>query len=370
VLATTQMSRKFMRLRDQLGVPEYECVGLLTLLWLVCAREAPDGGIGKLSNDDIAYMLGWKRSSPDELVAVLIERGWLDEDRIYRLICHDWSQHCEDRIDAQLARAGRVYADGAMPRMKKIGAAEKAVLQVRCQDARGEWIRAHDVAASGSQRQPAAAGGALSENDAEHAAPTVPFQAIARSVPFRSAHEDAASSREVHGAACGGSRAPGTMGSAGTGSPNTTQRGAPEPQPIAGTVTTLVDATLRKQNATQRNGVSPVTGMPGAREPPHAAPWTSREEQKRLVGAIIELTGDAKSEPNWVIVVSTLCQTRAGYEALVDSCDLLRQRRGRDWPQNPGAELNRRLRAQISNLGLSFVRRLGERSPTLGSFGV
>jgi hypothetical protein len=370
------MSIKFKRLRDQLEIPEYECVGLLSLLWLICSREAPDGGIGKLSDDDLGYLLGWTRSTGAELVTVLVERGWLDRDPVYRLVCHDWSEHCEDSIDARLARSGQVYADGAMPRMKKVSRNEHAVVWERCTEAQHEWQRLHDEAArqptatsggerqpesaSGDQRQPAAASGdqrqpesadvAESSADCASRPPTVPFPSRSKAVPFRS-REAPARVRQA-----GGSRAPGAGGAVATGETNTTQQSPECEQHIGIAVKGLVAETLAKSNTTQRSA-SLDNAAPGAREPPA---WRTRAGQEAIVRGIIELTRDAKSERNWEIVVATLCQSEAGYESLAGSITSLKNRAPRDWPANPGAELNKSLWNYIRQLGLKRVRIYGE----------
>jgi hypothetical protein len=115
------------RLCQRLNIPQYAAVGLLESLWHLAAKEAPQGDIGKLSNEDIALGLDWNGDA-DELVASLVQSRWLDEQDGARLVVHDWHIHCEDTIDVRLARNGLGYASGNLPRMSKLSEKERATL--------------------------------------------------------------------------------------------------------------------------------------------------------------------------------------------------------------------------------------------------
>jgi hypothetical protein len=99
----------------------------MEMLWHLTAREAPQGDIGKLTNESIAICIEYEED-PDALIAVLLECGWLDESNEHRLVIHDWSEHSDDTVDNKLARAGKCYADGMMPRMKKLSTKERDFL--------------------------------------------------------------------------------------------------------------------------------------------------------------------------------------------------------------------------------------------------
>jgi hypothetical protein len=114
---------------------------------------------------------------------------------------------------------------------------------------------------------------------------------------------------------------------------------------------------LAKANGTQRVPQTGETGVPGARDPPA---WRTREGQQGIVRLIIDLTDDGKSERTWEVVVATLCQTEDGHHALLGAYQMLKSKPHRDWPQRPGAELNKALRNYISTLGLPLVSRYGE----------
>ncbi len=120
-------STKMKKLSRRLKMPLYACVGLMELLWHLTAREAPQGDIGKLSNESIAIGIDYD-GDQDVLIDVLLECGWLDESDEHRLVIHDWSEHSDDTVDNKLARAGKCYADGMMPRMRKLSNKERDLL--------------------------------------------------------------------------------------------------------------------------------------------------------------------------------------------------------------------------------------------------
>lgn len=94
---------KLKRLVRALKVPQYAAVGILESLWHLTAREAPEGNIGKLSNEDIAAWIDWQGDA-DGLIAALVTAGWLDEIQVDRLVVHDWHEHADDATKKAIAR--------------------------------------------------------------------------------------------------------------------------------------------------------------------------------------------------------------------------------------------------------------------------
>lgn len=115
---------KTKKLSRILKIPQYAAVGILECLWHAAANEAPCGDIGKLSDDDIALAIDWDRE-PKMLISALLEAGWLDVHKEYRLIVHDWPEHCEDTVDARVYRMGVTFADGSRPKGTKVGTRER-----------------------------------------------------------------------------------------------------------------------------------------------------------------------------------------------------------------------------------------------------
>ena len=147
-------STKMKKLCRLLDATLYVAVGILELLWHLTAREAPRGDIGKLSNEDIALSLDY-RDDADKLITTLIECHWLDESFEHRLIVHDWHIHSDDAVDSRLARAVLRYANGAMPRMAKLGKAEKAAISAQYS------LAQRTTAPDGSRQHPTAPTGSL-----------------------------------------------------------------------------------------------------------------------------------------------------------------------------------------------------------------
>jgi hypothetical protein len=96
---------KLRRLCRKLNVPLYVGVGLLECLWHLTAREAPRGDIGRLSNEDIAIALEWTEDE-ETLVEAFISCGWIDHHADYRLVVHDWHEHCDEAVKKLVARSG------------------------------------------------------------------------------------------------------------------------------------------------------------------------------------------------------------------------------------------------------------------------
>lgn len=118
---------KMKRLMRALDIPLYIAVGLMESLWHLTARETPRGDIGKLSNEEIAMQLDW-RGDPDILIQALLVSRWLDVTEELRLVVHDWHDHADDAVDNMLARAGKTYANGQIPHMKRLPMKERTEL--------------------------------------------------------------------------------------------------------------------------------------------------------------------------------------------------------------------------------------------------
>lgn len=67
---------KFGTLKRLLGIDRMLLIGLLESLRLAVRKYAPDGDIGKYSNEEIAAVIEW-RGDADALVAALISSDWL-----------------------------------------------------------------------------------------------------------------------------------------------------------------------------------------------------------------------------------------------------------------------------------------------------
>lgn len=102
---------KFKRLQRRLGVSVPQLVGHLELLWIATAKNAPEGDIGRFTNEDIAIACHWD-DDPDTFVHALVECGWLDESEEWRLLVHDWAVHAPSWIEGNLKRHGRSFRKG------------------------------------------------------------------------------------------------------------------------------------------------------------------------------------------------------------------------------------------------------------------
>jgi hypothetical protein len=121
---------KMRRLSRALGIPIWGARGICESLWHLAEREAPQGDLGKLSDDDIAIGIDWEAPS-DTLIAALKQAELLDESVEHRYIVHDWSQHANDSVHAKLARAGMLFADGKPPNLSRLPTKERPAIEKR-----------------------------------------------------------------------------------------------------------------------------------------------------------------------------------------------------------------------------------------------
>jgi hypothetical protein len=91
------------KLCRRLDLRLYQAVGMLELLWHTTAKQAPQGDIGKLSDEDIALALDYA-GDESALIEALIVTGWLDRHEEHRLLVHDWHEHADDATRLKLKR--------------------------------------------------------------------------------------------------------------------------------------------------------------------------------------------------------------------------------------------------------------------------
>lgn len=114
---------KMKRLCRKLDIALWQGVGLMESIWHLTAGEAPQGNIGKLSDEDIALGIDY-RGDESEMIAALVHCVWLERSEEFRLIVHDWHDHCEDSVHMKLARQGLYFlrADSTLvrPRINRL----------------------------------------------------------------------------------------------------------------------------------------------------------------------------------------------------------------------------------------------------------
>lgn len=111
-----------------LGIQRYAAVGIVNTLWDWAQQYVQQGDIGKYSDKVIAKKLDWE-GDPAALIAGLVAAKWVDEHPQHRLVIHDWPEHCEDYIHAQLARQAVLFADGSRPKLNKLPKDERPIVE-------------------------------------------------------------------------------------------------------------------------------------------------------------------------------------------------------------------------------------------------
>lgn len=102
-------SLKLIKLKRRFRLTKWQTVGLLESLWLFTQHNAPDGAIGRFSDEDIAAWIEWDGDA-SELVRALVETGWLDECLEHRLVVHDWAEHCPTYLKGAFHRNNKKFA--------------------------------------------------------------------------------------------------------------------------------------------------------------------------------------------------------------------------------------------------------------------
>lgn len=90
-----------------LGLPvrsRFMAIGYLELLWHFTAEFAPQGDIGKYSDDRIEGALDWT-GAKGRLIEALTNSGWCDKSSRYRLVVHDWHDHADSSVKKRLERS-------------------------------------------------------------------------------------------------------------------------------------------------------------------------------------------------------------------------------------------------------------------------
>lgn len=107
---------KTVMLMAQLRIPLNHTVGILEHLWHWTGRYAPQGDIGKYSDEQIVQAVAPEVKG---LVKALVDAKWLDAAPLpFRLVVHGWKEHADQTCRKYLARhrlpfVEDVIADGS-----------------------------------------------------------------------------------------------------------------------------------------------------------------------------------------------------------------------------------------------------------------
>jgi len=100
---------KTLALKSALQTTLPTVVGHLELLWHFTAQHAPRGDIGKWSNAAISGACYWDGDA-DAFVEALITSGYVEQSEEFRLVIHDWPEHCPQYVRAALSKKGITFA--------------------------------------------------------------------------------------------------------------------------------------------------------------------------------------------------------------------------------------------------------------------
>ena len=113
--------RKMKRLARLLKIPLPYANGIMERLWHYAGKYAPDGGIGRLSDEDIAEACAMPVETDCAVfIGALHEAGFLDAMQSCRYFIHDWPVHCTHYIHNRLANHHQFFADGSKPNLSRL----------------------------------------------------------------------------------------------------------------------------------------------------------------------------------------------------------------------------------------------------------
>lgn len=102
---------KTAELASILGLERWGAVGIMESLYHATAERTPRGDIGRLTDRQIAYYIGWPESDATRLIDALIQARLIDAtEDASRLVVHDWHDHADDTTKKRLARSGETFA--------------------------------------------------------------------------------------------------------------------------------------------------------------------------------------------------------------------------------------------------------------------
>jgi hypothetical protein len=143
---------KVLRFQQTLGINRPMAVGLLELLWQYTAKFAPQGDVGRWNDETIAQGVYWD-GDPGQLIAALESSGLIDAHKRHRYVVHDWFEHAEDSIHLALARQGKRFASGEVPKLNRFNKQEREELEkrFRAHKCARPRMRAHKCAPTGAE---------------------------------------------------------------------------------------------------------------------------------------------------------------------------------------------------------------------------
>ncbi len=95
---------KTLALKSALKCSYPAVIGHLELLWKFTGQHATQGNIGKWSDSAIAGACGWE-DAPEAFIEALVISRYVNRDSVFRLVVHDWPEHCQQWVRAKLAKA-------------------------------------------------------------------------------------------------------------------------------------------------------------------------------------------------------------------------------------------------------------------------
>lgn len=115
---------KFSHLKALLRAPKGAALGWLEIIWHFCAKNAPQGNIGRFSDAEIESWCEWD-GEPGALIAALVASRWLDLSEKHRILVHDWPDHADNSTKTWMRRRNvdilEFYSNMSQTGLKQVG---------------------------------------------------------------------------------------------------------------------------------------------------------------------------------------------------------------------------------------------------------
>lgn len=120
---------KTLDLACTLGIMDCFALGILEAFWHHVGKYHEDGDMTGAKPAMVARSIRYTGDA-QQLWDALIDAGFLDVLPDGRTLVHGWSEHADDAVHTRLYRSVTPFADGAKPKARSIGIAEKSRLDV------------------------------------------------------------------------------------------------------------------------------------------------------------------------------------------------------------------------------------------------
>ena len=110
---------KTMRLARILRCSRATAVGHLELLFHFTAQLAPQGDLGRWTDEEISDACAFEGPDASKFITAMVNSGWLELSIEHRLVVHDWHDHADQSVRKYLERKQLSFVNSVHPKSDK-----------------------------------------------------------------------------------------------------------------------------------------------------------------------------------------------------------------------------------------------------------